>query len=403
MHHQDLRDPEFLKDPAPFLEKMRAKGPLAKTRIPLLGDLLLTTTDEAARLLLKDSRFSRDPAAAGGKPFQSKLWWLPHFMRPFLNTMLVKDGDDHARIRSLVDRAFSRRSIEDMRPRLEVIADGLLNNLPTGAPVDIVKGYAAPLPLMAICELLGLPEEDREKVSGWISPISRPTGLMRILVSAPGLYRITRYFRGLFDEVRKNPDKAPAGLIRELVLVESEGDQLNEDELLALVFTLFVAGHVTTVHLISDAIVGFVDRPEPPTDITSNPAQLALAVEEFMRFFTPVLMSKPHYAKEDVEFGDVMVKRGEKVSALLLAANYDPGRFDAPENLQPDRRPNPHLGFGHGKHVCLGMQLARVEAQVALSRLFARYPTLRLSGPRDEVKFQDQTGVRGINRLMLEL
>ncbi len=107
MHHQDLRDPEFLKDPAPFLDKMRAKGQLAKTRIPLLGDLLLTTTDEAARLLLKDPRFSRDPAAAGGKPFQSKLWWLPHFMRPFLNTMLVKDGDDHARIRSMVDRAFS--------------------------------------------------------------------------------------------------------------------------------------------------------------------------------------------------------------------------------------------------------------------------------------------------------
>ncbi|MES0827966.1 cytochrome P450 [Ruegeria sp. SCP11] len=399
----DLTAPQFLADPSPVLNRMRNEGPLVRTCLPLFGELFLTTGDEAARSLLKDSRFSRDPAAAGGKPIQRYFWWMPPFIRPLMESMLAKDGDEHKRLRSLVDHAFSRHSIEDMRPELAVMADRLLDPLPTDVPVEIVRAYAAPLPLMAICALLGLPKADRPRVSRWISPISRPRGVLTLSRALPGLYRTVRYFRKLFEEVRTDPERVPAGLIRELTRVGADGDMLSENELLSMVFTLFAAGHVTTVHLISDAIVGLLDLPEPPSSIVSGPARLSLAVEEFMRFYTPVLMTKPHFATEDLDFESVPIKRGDRVSALLIGANYDPARFDRPEEMRLDRRPNAHLGFGHGLHVCLGMQLARIEAQVALERLFTRFPALRLADTHKAVTFSKQMGVRGFERLDLRL
>ena len=399
----DVRNRQFLSDPSPVLARLRAGGPLARTRLPLFGELLLTTTDDAARELLKDARFSRDPAAAGGKPIQRYFWWMPPFMRPLMESMLAKDGDDHKRLRSLVDRAFSRHSIEDMAPELARIANGLLDPLPTGAPVEIVRSYAAPLPLLAICALLGLPEADRARVSGWISHISRPQGLLSLAPALPGLWRTMRYFRALFDRVRADPDSVPPGLIRELTLVEAEGDRLSQNELLSMVFTLFAAGHVTTVHLISDAILALLDHDEPPSDIVADPARLSLAVEEVMRLYSPVMMTKPHFATRDLKFQGIPVKRGDKVSALLIGANHDPARFDAPQVFRPDRRPNAHLGFGHGPHVCLGMQLARIEARVALDRLFTRFPDLSLARPRETLAFSGQIGVRGIDRLEIRL
>lgn len=397
----DITARHFIRDPGPELARLRASGPLAKTRLPLFGDLLLTTDDNTARSLLKDPRFSRDPAAAGRKPIQRFFWWMPAFMRPLMESMLAKDGGDHKRLRSLVDRAFSRHSIEDMRPEVSRMADGLLEGLPTDRPVDMVRHYAAPLTLMAICALLGVPEADRPRVSRWIAPISRPQGVLTLALAMPGLYKTMRYFRAKFDEVRSDPESVPPGLIRELTRVEAEGDRLSENELLSMVFTLFAAGHVTMVHLISIGIAAFLGRSEPPATITSDPSRLALAVEELMRFYTPVLMSKPHFAKEDVEFHGAALRRGEMVSALLIGSNHDPARFDDPGTLQLDRRPNAHLGFGYGPHVCLGMQLARIEAQVALERLFETFPDSRLAERTEMVEFSRQMGVRGIDKLEL--
>lgn len=399
----DIAAKSFIENPAEDLARLRESGPLARARLPLFGELLLTTDDRTARSLLKDPRFSRDPAAAGGKPIQTYFWWMPRFMRPLMESMLAKDGDEHKRLRSLVDRAFSRHSIEDMRPDIEAMANGLLDALPTDRPVDIVKTYAAPLPLMAICALLGVPEHDRPKVSRWISPISRPRGVLTIPFAMPGLYRTMTYFRGMFDQVRSDPESVAPGLIRELTLVEEEGDRLTENELLSMVFTLFTAGHVTTVHLISDALAGLLGRAEPAMSITSDPTHLSLAVEEFMRYYTPVLMTKAHFAKEDLDFHGVPIKRGDKLSALLIGANHDPARFENPEQMKLDRRPNAHLGFGHGIHVCLGMQLARIEAHVALERLFERFSNARLAGPPKTLHFSRQIGVRGIDRLELIL
>jgi len=395
----DLRDPAFLADPAPTLARIRGEAALVEATLPLLGRIWLTTSDEAARRLLKDQRFVRDPKAAGGKPIEKRFWWLPGVIRPLTENIILKDGEDHRRIRALVDRAFARTAIDAKRPRLAAMADGLLDRLDPSGPVDILAAYARPLPLMAICELLGIPDDDRDKVARWIGPISKPTGIASMITALPGLWRVMHHFRSDFATVRRT---GRPGLIRELVEAEEDGDRLSENELLSLVFTLFVAGHETTVYLISDAIhsicadLGLRDR-------LADPQALALAVEEFMRFWTPVLMTKANYATEDIEFEGVRLRKGDQVAALLIAANHDPARHAEPEALIPDRRPNAHLGFGHGIHVCLGMQLARAETQVALERLLARFPGIALADPGARPGFNRRLGLRGFKRLDVRL
>ncbi len=397
----DLRDPAFLGDPAPMLAAMRGQGEIVRVRLPLMGWTWLTTTDAAARELLKDQRrFSRNPARAGKGDIARYFWWMPPFMKPLMRNIILAEGEDHRRLRGLVDGAFARTSVEDLRPEIARLADDLLDWIDPARPVDIVAAYTRKLPLLVICALLGVPDADRRRIMRWIGPISRPTGLTTIVFALPGLWRIMRHFRADFAAVRRN---GRPGLIRELVAAEDAGERLSEDELLAMVFTLFVAGHETTVHLITGAILALIDRPEGRTVFRDGAGDVGIAVEEFMRFLSPVMMSKGLFALHDTTFRGVEMKRGDMFSALLIAANHDPARFDAPGELRLSRRPNAHLGFGHGPHVCLGMQIARAEAQIALTRLFTRYPGLRLADPARRPRPARRLGLRGHTRLDLVL
>ena len=396
----DIQSPEFTADPGPALARARADGPLAEIAMPLVGRMLATTDDATAREVLKDPRLLRDPEPATGKSLVRTYWWLPRFMAPLMHNMLAVDGEDHARLRRLVEDAFRRRAVERMRPRLEEMADGLLDAVDPAGAVDLVGAYARPLPLLAICELLGMPEADRRRVSRWIAPLSSPTGAVSFMRALPGLWRVMRHFRRDFETVRRT---GRPGLIRDLVEARAEGDRLSDDELLAMVVTLFVAGHETTVHLIGDAVLALLDDPEGARRALSDPARLSLAIEEVLRFHSPVMMTKPLHAARDLEIGGRALRRGERVTALLVAANRDPARFEAPDECRLDRRPNAHLTFGYGPHVCLGMQLARLEAHVALSRLFARYPDLALAVPRDRVDMVRRAGIRGPAALPVRL
>jgi cytochrome P450 len=390
----NLSSPGFLADPGPTLARMREAGPLAELRVPLIGRVWVTTTDAAARALLKDPRFRRDPRAATGRTMRQTLWFLPRFLSPLLHNLLLTDGEDHRRLRGLVDRAFARTAIDDLVPDIARMADAILDRIPATGTTDLKAAYARPLPLLAIASLLGVPEGDRDRIARWIGPLSDP-GALTILRAMPGLRRTLRHFRADLDVVRRT-DRP--GLIRELVRAEDEAGRLSEEEVLSMVVLLFLAGHETTVHLITDSIGSLLADAALREETLADPDRLPLAVEEFLRFHSPVMMTKMLFAQEDLVFEGVPLRKGSRVSAFLLAANHDPARVDAAEELHPHRRPNAHLAFGFGPHVCLGMQLARAETRVAIARFFERFPDATLAEPP---AYARRFGIRGYRRLLV--
>lgn len=394
-----LTDPDFLKDPAGQLARMRAEGALVQIKIPVIGAVWVTTTDAAARKLLKSpDLFRRDPEPITGKSLAHRFWWMPASFKPMLNTMIVEDDPAHRRQRRLVELAFARASIEDMRPKIEGIAQGLLDNLPANGPVDIVAHYTRPLPFLTICALLGIPEAAHARLTARIAPFSAVTNPFRALYAILRLRGVQNDFRALFAEARAKPPGP--GLISALVHAEEDGDGLSEQELLSITMLLFLAGHETTVHLINNAVVAMANDASLKAHFVENPDDRHLLIEEFLRFYSPVMMTKGMFAAEDTDALGAPLKKGDMVSALLIAANHDPDRVEAPNDLQPGRKPNAHLGFGFGPHVCLGMQLARIEASVALDQLFKRHPDLALDGDPGWLK---RPGLRAPAKVRLRL
>lgn len=383
--HYRIDQQPFLDAPNEQLARMREEGDLARIKIPILGKLWVTTNDQAARALLKDTRFCREPKNAG-RSTRGLVWWLPPSMRPMLSNMLIRDDDEHKRLRGLVEEAFSRTSIEDMHGEIARIADELLDTVDPKHEVDISRVYSRELPVRVICLLLGIREEERERIVNMIAPISSAISFPTLIRALFGLRKLLDYFREEFERVQSDPSP---GLIHELVHARSKGDRLSEEELLSMVVMLFVAGHETTVHLINDGILAIAGDGAHRKAFFENPS---LAIEEFMRFYSPVMMSKPMFAREDCEFGGQKLRRGDKIAALLIGANHDPKRFDDADNCKLDRRPNAHLGFGFGPHICLGMQLARAEARIALERLFTRFPNARLVS---KPKWSPRAGLHG--------
>lgn len=370
-----LTDPAFLANPGPQLAALRASGPLAQARLPVVGQVQITTTDAAARALLKDPRFARDPRGAGAQ----KYWWMPRFMRPMLSTLIIRDGEDHRRLRHLVELAFAKSTIADLRPQIARKADDLLRAIGPGQDIDIEHLYTRPLPFDVIATLLGLPDPLRARAARDMAPLSHIRGTWSVLRALMRMRGMMHAFRADFEQVRKAPRP---GLVSDLVAAQQGEDRLSEDELLAMVVTLFLAGHETTVHLLNHAILAMVEDASLLAHFRDQPDRRHLMIEEFLRLWTPVALSKVMIAREDLIFMDTPVQKGARLVAFLLAANHDPDAAPNPAEMQPDRRPNAHLAFGFGPHVCLGMQLARAEAEIALDRLFTRFPDASLAEPR---------------------
>ncbi|MBM2576958.1 cytochrome P450 [Jannaschia sp. Os4] len=386
-------------DPGPLLAALRGEGPLVRLRVPLVGEVWTTTTDEAARAVLKDvDRFARDPRPVTGRSLASTYWWLPKRLSPLLESLLTKDGDDHRRLRRLVDRAFAKQAIDDLRPRLAARADALLRGMDPGAPADAVAGYTRPLPFEAIVDLLGLPERSLGPLRRGVAPLSSISGPVSAVLGLARLGGVQRLLRAEIEDARHEPRP---GLLSDLV-ADMDGDRLSDDEALAMVFTLFVAGHETTVHLLNACLLTLCDAPALRDAVAEDAGARALFVEEVMRHFSPVALTKAHYARADADVMGVRVRKGEAVMPLLFAANHDPARFDRPGNLRADRRPNAHLGFGHGPHVCLGMQLARAEAQVGVERMLRMFPRYELASAT-RPGWTRRVGIRAPSGLSLRL
>jgi cytochrome P450 len=351
--------------------------------------------------MLKDNaRFVQEARHAGRSGVAGMAWWMPRSLKLLTNNMLLKDEPDHRRLRKLVDQAFQRRHVRDMRGNIEALADKILDGFAGQGEVDIANKYSRSLPLEVICELLGLPNQDRQVFSTWAktaTSMRSSFGIFRAFLSMSG---VIKYVRDQIEACRREPRE---GLISELVRAEEDGDKLNEDELISMVFLLLFAGFETTTHLISDSIIALEQNPDQKAYLLADPsARMERALEELARFNSPVQSTKPRYVAQDTELAGQKLKRGEIIMGLLASANYDPAAFADPDTLKLDRFPNPHLVFSSGIHFCLGMQLARVETQVAIARLYARHPDLALAAPRN-IQWIERFGLRGVKALPVRL
>jgi cytochrome P450 PksS len=322
---------------------------------------------------------------------------MPGIIRSLANSMLTMDEPDHTRLRSIVDEAFRRRAILDMEPRIHQLADGLAADLfADGSAADLVARYARKLPLAVICELLGLPAADRPMFSAWAgraTSVRSALGFFRVL---PSFFSIRRYMRRQLDEARKTGGQ---GLIAELIAVEKEGARISSDEMIAMVFLLLFAGSETTAHLISGSVYELLQNHALRDWLEEDWSRADLAVEEFLRFVSPVQFTKPRFVRKDMQLGGARLKTGDKIMAMLTAANRDPAANEHPDKLDLARKPNRHMAFGTGIHFCLGHQLARIEAQCALKALFDRWPKLDLAVDPAQLTWRPRLGLRAIETL----
>jgi cytochrome P450 len=376
----DFTDPAFLANPHPVYADWRATGPVRRERLPSGAYPWLITRYEDARQALSDPRLSKAfPGDNAGV---------------FSQHMLNADPPDHTRLRRLVSAAFTTRRIEALRPRIEEITDGLLDAMADHERVDLIDAFAFPLPIQVICELLGVPADDRDAFRTWstilVGGSAQPERVPEAVQAMAG------YIQGLLAERRAHPgDDLLSGLLE----VRDSSDRLSENELSAMVFLLLVAGHETTVNLIGNGVFLLLSEPERWDRLRADPALQPSAIEEFLRFEGPVETSTYRFATADVEIGGTLIPAGDPVLVVLLSANRDAARFPDAAELRLDRPQNPHLAFGHGIHYCLGAPLARLEAQVAFAKLPARYPGLRLGADPSELHWRPGMLIRGLQHL----
>jgi cytochrome P450 len=391
----DLTSQNFFRDPAAAMAKIRTAGPVVKIQFPIIGWVWITTTHELAERVLKDSETFT--MRLNGGPVAGLRWWMPGIVRALAVSMLTMDEPDHTRLRSIVDEAFRRRAILDMEPRILELADELAGALfAESSTADAVERYARRLPLSVICELLGLPASDRPKFIAWTSRISRIAGVLGFLRLLFSLGPMKRYLEERLIAARR---EGGSGLIAQIVRVEKEGGRISGEEMVAMIFLLLGAGTETTAHLISGSVYELLKDPHLRDWLKEDWSRSSLAIEEFLRFVSPVQFSKPRFVRRDIELEGTRVGKGEKIMAMLAAANMDPAANEHPERLDLERRPNRHLAFGAGIHFCLGHQLARIEGKCAVQALFKRWPELRMAVADSQIRWRERPGLRAIERL----
>lgn len=384
----DLASPRFKANPYPFYAHLRAEAPAYRITVANLKTWLVTRYDDVL-MVLKDERFAND--------WSPKMpWVLRRFAAPLTRHMLNHDPPDHTRLRTLVHKAFTPRLVERLRERIQSMCDDLLNAAAPSGRIELVHGYALPLPLTIIAELLGISPGDRLRFHSWSRrSVAVSTGI-DFLRAIPTMWLSMRHLRALFAERRAHPRD---DLVTALVQAEEVGDKLSEDELLSMVILLLLAGYETTVNLIGSGTLALIQHPEQRDRLQQNPGLAESTLEELLRYCSPLEVASARITREEITIGSVTIPRGELVSAVLGSANHDESQFSDPDTLDITREPNKHLAFGMGAHFCLGAPLARLEAQIALTTLFCRFPNLRLAETPELLRWRKGLIFRGLEQL----
>ena len=383
----DLYSEDFKRDTYRTFAKLREREPVLHqlTLDASTEGWFVSRYEDVEAALRDDKRLVRDAALAGVHFPTSPLDDLLN------DHMLMHDGEDHRRLRSLVQQAFTPKRVASLRPRVQALADDLLDGVVERGSMDLVSEFAFPLPTSVILEMLGVPVEDRERFRAWtnalISPVLDEATAQEAYAQ---LTQFTDYLRALFEARRRTPRD---DLLSALLAAEEAGDRLSETELFGTMVLLIVAGHETTVNLIANSVLALHRNPGQRARLEEALARgdaeaMPRAVEELLRYDGSVERALVRWAAEDVDIAGRTIPRGDGVILILGSANHDPERFHEPETLDLERHPNPHLGFGKGPHYCLGAPLARLEADVALSTLLRRLPELRVVVPTEELRYR---------------
>jgi cytochrome P450 PksS len=398
MRAPQLASPQFKANPYPFYARLRAESPVYRTVLPNRQPAWLVTRYDDVVAVLKDERFVKDRlnAAAPGQPARAP--WVPGVLKPLSRNMLDLDGADHTRLRALVHKAFTPRLIEQLRERIQTLCDELLATAQRNGGIELIHEYALPLPATIIAELLGVPAEDRHKFQAWSSSMVGVSSLGDMLRVIPNVWLFTRYARALIERRRADPQD---NLLTALVQAEEAGDRLSNDELLAMIVLLLIAGHETTVNLIASGTLALLEHPEQLDRLRQEPALIKPAIEELLRFTSPVDMATERYAREEITLGEVTIPRAGLVLAVIGSANRDERVFPHPDVLDITREPNRHLAFGIGMHYCLGSPLARLEGQIAVSTLLRRGASLHLKNAPEQLRWRKGLFLRGLTQLPL--
>jgi cytochrome P450 len=381
---------EYFQDPYSVHARLRAQRPVARVIMPGGTPAWLVTGYTEARAALTDPRLLKLPR--GWRP-------EPHSMLAAIELhMLNSDPPDHERLRKLVNKAFTARRVEQLRPRITAITTELLDDMSTRREVDLLASFAFPLPITVICELLGVPVADRDEFRAWSASIVSNTISPEVFQAHATA--MTSYFRTMLAARRREPAD---DLLSALVVARDEEDRLTEDELLSMAFLLLVAGHETTVNLIGSGMLALLLNPGELDRLRADPSLLDSAVEELLRYVNPVNNATFRFAGEPLEIGGQQISPDEVVLVSLSGANRDPSRYADPDRLDLSRDGAGHLAFGHGIHYCLGAPLARLEAEIAFSGLLERFGSMTLAVPADSLRWRPSTLIHGLESLPVRL
>jgi cytochrome P450 len=393
----DIAGAAFKANPYPFYARLRAEAPVHRVRLPDGRTAWLITRYDDVVAALRDERFVKSPLNALTHGQMARQPWTPAMFEPLARNMLDLDPPDHTRLRALVVKAFTPRLVELMRPRIEALTGRLLDAALTRGRMDLIRDYALPLPTTIIAEMLGIPAKDRHSFHRWSSVIvSATSSSVRMLMAIPSVWLFLRYIRRLIRERQARPGD---DLLGALVQAKEAGDHLNEDELAAMIFLLLIAGHETTVNLIGNGMLALMEHPDQMHRLRKEPALIRSAVEELLRFYSPVETATERFAREEVTIAGVTIPQGALVFAVIASANRDQRQFANPDALDIAREPNRHLAFGLGIHFCLGAPLARLEAQIAINTLVRRTSDLRLAVAQDALRWRCGLVMRGLEKL----
>ncbi|MGT4652444.1 cytochrome P450 family protein [Bacillus cereus] len=394
----NLASAQFKEDAYEIYKESRKKQPILFVNQVEIGKEWLITRYEDALPLLKDNRLKKDWTNVFSQDI--KNMYLSVDNSDHLTThMLNSDPPNHSRLRSLVQKAFTPKMIAQLDGRIQRIADDLISDIERKGTLKLVDDYSFPLPIIVISEMLGIPKEDQAKFRIWShAVIASAETPEEIKETEKQLSEFITYLQYLVDIKRKEPKE---DLVSALILAESEGHKLSARELYSMIMLLIVAGHETTVNLITNTVLALLENPNQLQLLKDNPKLIDSAIEEGLRYYSPVEVTTARWAAEPFQIHDRTIEKGDMVVIALASANRDETVFENPEVFDITRENNRHIAFGHGSHFCLGAPLARLEAKIAITTLFNRMPELQIKGNREEIKWQGNYLMRSLEELPL--